>query len=301
MSEFEIIQSIMAKTRAHPSVEIGPGDDCAVIKELADKSLVTSDTLMDGSHFILSEHSPENIAHKAVCANLSDIAAMGGTPDYMVMSLCLPKTISNDFCDRFFDKVFELCKTYDFGLAGGDTNSWQGPLVISITLVGRPHAKGPVLRSQAQPDDEIFVTGRLGGSIQGHHYQFTPRISLARQLLDMCSINSMIDLSDGLGGDLRHIMQASGVGAKLYKDKLPARQCLEGLSREEQISHILSDGEDFELCFTLTRSEAKKIEGWNCLFKIGIITASPGLFWQDGGEIAARGFEHMLDAQESIK
>ncbi len=299
MSEFDLIDKIITQNQPHPAIEWGPGDDCAIIKDLSSKTLVTADTLMDGTHFILSALSPEEIAHKAVCVNLSDIAAMGGTPDYMIVALCLPQSLSGNFCDRFFHKISALCQTHNFGLAGGDTNTWQGPLVISITLVGRPHPRGPVLRSGGKPGDEIFVSGPLGGSLQGHHFQFTPRLQLAKRLLDTCQINSMIDLSDGLAGDLRHILRASNVGATLNKDQLPARHCLRDLPRSEQIAHMLSDGEDFELCFTLDPSEARKVQLWPELFPIGQLTAKSGLHWSDGSEIMVKGYEHMLDSEHS--
>ena len=298
MSELSFIKNIRKQLSQNSQVILGPGDDCAVLPKRHSEQLVTTDTLMDGSHFLCKEHDPELIGRKALAVSLSDIASMGGVPEVAFVSLCMPKSsLAEGFCESVMTGIIKLANDYEVAIGGGDSNSWNGPLVVSITLTGRPHSKGIIYRSGAKKDDVIVVSGPLGGSIEGHHLTFTPRVSLVKQLQEVTSPNAMIDVSDGIGSDLRHICRESNVSATLCSRDIPIRDNIKNLPTEEAVNRALSDGEDFELCFTLSA------EAWETLqtsslkeqfVKIGTINSKSDheLYWDDGSVIEQKGFEH---------
>ena len=199
------------------------------------------------------------------------------------------------FIDRLYAGFASLAQKFQVAIAGGDTNIWEGPLVISVTVVGAVHSKGAITRHGAQVGDVIMVTGDLGGSIQDHHLNFTPRLAEAKALMDAVDLHSMIDISDGLGKDLREICQQSGVGASIDPDRLPLRENIRSLPRDEQLERALSDGEDFELCFTLSEQEAARLQKManapRC-HAIGRIIAGESLVWSSGEPIRSYGYEH---------
>ena len=167
--------------------------------------------------------------------------------------------------------------------------------MVSINLTGRPIKGQPIRRSGACMNDHIFVTGALGGSLAGHHLDFSPPMELVHELVRQFPITSMIDISDGLATDLRHILKQSKVGAFLIKDALPARDTIQNLSKPEQIKRILSDGEDFEICFTVNSSIAETLlKKYPQLIRIGFITDEDEVIrWSDDKSIVdERGYEH---------
>jgi thiamine-monophosphate kinase len=184
---------------------------------------------------------------------------------------------ARQFAERFFAGLLDLADEFGVVIAGGDTNTWDGPLVANITLLGHPAGKAAVTRSGAKPGDKIFVTGELGDSIHGHHLTFTPRVREAQQLIELVDIHAMIDISDGLAADLHHILEASQVGAVLYADKIPCRS---------ELQSALADGEDFELLFTVSAADAEKLErawpGPTRLTCFGEITAVRECWLVDG-------------------
>jgi thiamine-monophosphate kinase len=303
MSELQFIENIRKRLTINSSVKVPIGDDCAVL-DITHHSdmLITVDTLMDGVHFKLEECGPLRAGHKALAVNLSDIAAMGGWALYAVVGLTLPRGAGSEKVGlELMQGIQRLADTFDVAIVGGDTNSWNGPLVVSITVLGVPHAKGSVLRSGAKVGDIIMVTGSLGGSIQGHHLDFTPRLKEARILMDRYHLHSMIDLSDGIATDLRHLCKASGCAALLDIEHLPVSPALSALpDRAQAFHHALSDGEDFELCFTVAEDTAEKILKEAPLdipiTAIGECISGTGLFQKDGGgtvsQLMTKGYEH---------
>ncbi len=305
MNELEIIQKVQATCSSHPSVLLGIGDDAAVLKESIAKQLVCKDMLLDGVHFHVNETDPRRIGHKALAVNLSDIAAMGGVALSAYVALALPRALCHEaFLQGLYDGMEALARRFDLSIAGGDTNIWDGPFAISVTVVGSCHGRGPVLRSGAQEGDIIVVTGPLGDSYAtGHHLDFTPRLKEAQRILDAVSLHSMIDLSDGLGKDLRLMCSQSKVRASLRQDSLPIRSSLQTLPRAQALEAALNDGEDFELCFTLAPDAWKELQA-TCpdlpLTAIGHIGPGEGLAWDLGSGqeqvILAKGYEHKADA-----
>lgn len=259
--EFELIDWIRRRIPIHAQVPLGIGDDAALLKfTRAGEALVTVDMLMDGIHFTLDTATPFQIGWKALGVNLSDIAAMGGRAIAAVVSIALPRSRAWDLAQGVQDGIDALAKRFDVCIAGGDTNTWDGPLVISITALGEPLGQGPVRRGGAEPGDWILVTGELGGSIHGKHLDFVPRLEEVRELQSRVTLHSMIDISDGLAADLHHILEESHVGARLIADKIPisvaAQSATDGRS---PLEHALGDGEDFELLFTLSPADAKNL------------------------------------------
>lgn len=261
MQERDFIQWIRNQQLKFPDhVTIGIGDDTALLKFPNQEVLATVDMLMDGTHFILAQTDPRRIGAKALAVNLSDIAAMGGKPTTALVALALPRQHSSQLPTAIMEGIQDLANRWSVAVAGGDTNTWDGPLVISITVLGIPHAKGPVCRSGAKDQDVIYVTGPLGGSLEGHHLDFKPRIAEAKILLDHFDVHAMIDVSDGLATDLRHILQESGIaGAIIDKANIPLNPNIQSLAFDQAVGKALTDGEDFELCFTVSPTTAKAL------------------------------------------
>lgn len=305
MDERALIHWIQKQTAApSPFVPLSIGDDTALLRFPGGETLVTVDMLMDGTHFTSADTDARRIGHKALAVNLSDIAAMGGTAVAAFVALAIPRSTSPEVTTSLMTGIQALAQQFQVAIAGGDTNTWDGPLVISITVMGIPHAKGPIRRSGARDGDVIYVTGPLGGSILGHHLDFTPRLAAAKALLDHHDIHAMIDLSDGLATDLRHILRASQLsGAIIDEDKLPLRDTIAHLAKSEAIIRALTDGEDFELCFTVSPQTASTLGRGESLgfplYPIGVCTQTQsGLILHSGqGQITTferEGYEHRL-------
>jgi thiamine-monophosphate kinase len=172
----------------------------------------------------------------------------------------------------------ELADEFDVSLAGGDTNTWHGPCVVSVTLLGEVTGAGPVLRSGAQPGDWLMVSGALGGSLQGRHLWFEPRVRLAAQLQERVALHAMIDVSDGLGRDLRHVLRESRVGAVIDADRIPIHEDVDtSLPATDRLQQALADGEDFELLFAVTPADGQLLLEDRSLAapvtRIGVVTA----------------------------
>jgi thiamine-monophosphate kinase len=260
-SEFAYIDWVRRRTPADPRVLIGPGDDAAALK-LTPQSpcLITTDMLLEGSCFRLAEAGPRLVGRKAMAVNLSDIAAMAGRPTAAVVSVGLPRQGGRSLAEELYQGLREMADAFDTAVVGGDTNSWDGPLVISVTLLGEATARGPVRRSGARPGDWLLVTGPLGGSILGKHLTFTPRVREALRLHELADLHAMIDISDGLAADLAHICEESRCGAVLRAADIPiadeARQLNDNRS---PLEHALGDGEDFELIFAVAPEDGRRL------------------------------------------
>jgi thiamine-monophosphate kinase len=208
---------------------------------------------------------PRRAGRKAMAANLSDIAAMAGLPQAAVVSVALPKPESGDrrrFAEELYLGLRDAADPFGVSIVGGDTNSWMGPLVVSVTVLGEVQGRGAVTRAGAKEGDWIFVTGPLGGSILGHHLDFTPRISEARALHAAVELHAMCDISDGLAADLHHILEESHCGAVLVAEAIPVTSAAWELSTstgKSPLQHALGDGEDFELVFTVSPLDGARL------------------------------------------
>ncbi len=260
--EFEYIAWLRARTPADPRVLVGPGDDCAALAPPARELLVTTDMLMDGTDFVLAEVGPRRVGRKAMSANLSDIAAMAGTPTAAVVSAVLPRGAGRSLAAELYLGLRDVADVFGVSIVGGDTNSWDGPLVISVTALGEAGERGAVRRSGARPGDWLFVTGPLGGSILGRHLDFTPRVREAQALHLAAELHAMIDVSDGLAADLNHVCEESRCGAVLNAEAIPIAPAAVELSRtsgKTPLEHALGDGEDFELVFAVSPEDGEKL------------------------------------------
>lgn len=271
-----------------PRIKIGIGDDCAVYESKAGNyQIITTDALIENVHFKLSTTSPKLLGRKALSVNISDIAAMGGTPHLTFISLGIPKSFPVKFLDDLYKGINQVCMEHKIELAGGDTTASPRHLFINITMVGDVSKKHVIPRSGARPGDKIFVTGIPGQSALGlklltsrrkkwqgnlkfqekmiqAHLDPVPRLPEAKKLVNSrLKITSMIDVSDGLVQDLFHICENSGVGAVLREEWLPqSAEMTEfcSLNRLSTMDLILSGGEDYELLFTLKSEDVKKLK-----------------------------------------
>jgi len=259
--EFELIDWIQKRIPAHAQVPVGIGDDAALLKFTRNgESLVTVDMLLEGVHFTFEAATPFQIGWKSLGVNLSDIAAMGGRAVAAVVSIALPRGRAWDLAQGIQEGIDALAQQFNVCIAGGDTNSWDGPLVISITALGEPLGQGPIRRSGARPGDWILVTGTLGGSITGKHLTFTPRLEEARLLQEHVELHSMIDISDGLAADLHHILDESHVGATITAAHVPISPAAQAAEDSRSpLQRALGDGEDFELLMTMSPSDAQSL------------------------------------------
>jgi thiamine-monophosphate kinase len=293
MNERELIARLLPALPGNDSVVVGAGDDCAVI-DLGGPEYVLfkTDAVVENIHF--TPATPlERVGRKALARCLSDIAAMAGKPTAALITLALPPKFDVRDVERIYAGLNNLASEYGVAIAGGETTTSPGGILISVALLGTVEKDKCALRAGGKAGDAVFVTGRLGGSLQGKHLDFEPRIREARWLVEHFRITSMIDVSDGLAGDLRHILKASRVGAELLSSAIP-------ISREAKLSKraessakppllaALTDGEDFELLFTVPpKSAVALLDGWGRQFPrvplscIGKITADPGLRLRD--------------------
>jgi len=252
LGEFGLIDLIKGPFKAHASVIKGIGDDTAVVALTSGKYLLlTTDMLVEGVHFN-KDTPPRMIGRKALGCSLSDIAAMGGVPKYALISIGIPKMENLKKIKQIYAGIKMLARKYKVDVIGGDTVK-SSRLVINVSLLGEVKRKDLVCRDGASPGDQIFVTGQLGRSLKNeHHYRFDPRIKEAQDIVKQFRPSAMIDISDGLAADLGHILRESKVGAVLSKETIPRRA-------KATLQQALSDGEDFELLFTLPPKEARKM------------------------------------------
>ncbi len=328
LGEFGLIERISQRCGSpNRCVVKGIGDDAAILRPSPGKVLLsTTDVLIEHVHFDLSYTDPCSLGHKALASSISDIAAMGGTPRFSLLSLGLPKNLPVEFVDDFYGGLIELGSTYNVSLVGGDTSLSESALFVCVHLLGEAEEDRIVRRGGAQPGQRIMVTGFLGESALGrtilkrmgreealslheelalHHLRPKPPLEFATRLAGRGLATSMIDISDGLASDLGHIVEASGVGATVHLDKLPLSRAFakgtETLS-EDPTSLAVSGGEDFELLFTVAESQAGEVialgETLNCqVTEVGHITSDRGavVFLDEQKRehhVGRRGFDH---------
>jgi thiamine-monophosphate kinase len=326
LGEFELIARFFQRAPQHGDrggrpdrIALGIGDDCALFTPAPGQQLaVSTDLLVEGRHF-LSTVPPERLGHKALAVNLSDLAACGAEPLAFTLALALPRA-DEAFLAPFAHGLFELADAHGIALVGGDTTA--GPLSICITVFGQVPPGQALLRSGARAGDGLWVSGTLGDArlaleafrgrvaLDGDGFEVArramerpePRVALGLALRGLAT--SAIDLSDGLAGDLGHVLAASKVGARLDVDALPRSALLARQPRELQLECLLAGGDDYELLFTAPapRHDAVRAAGAQAgvaLTRIGTIEAAPGLRLVDaqGQALAARfaGFDHFAN------
>jgi thiamine-monophosphate kinase len=281
LGEFDLIERFFKtgadslRTCADSAIALGIGDDCALIKANTDEEIaITSDMLVEGRHFF-ADADPELLACKALAVNLSDLAAMGAKPLGFTLAIALPKA-DEAWLKSFSQGLFATAKEYSCPLIGGDTTA--GPLTISITTFGSTPSGKAIRRSGAKAGDDVWVSGSIGDArlalaalrheinlpsedlqgVEHRMHQPSPRIELGMQLRDVAS--AALDISDGLLGDLRHILKQSQVDAQIELDKLPKSSTLQKQDISIQNLFAACGGDDYELCFTAHPSQREKIQ-----------------------------------------
>jgi thiamine-monophosphate kinase len=302
--EFAFIDWVRRRTPPASRVVVGPGDDTAVLRWPADADcLVTTDMLLEGSCFLLAEAGPRRVGRKAMSVNLSDIAAMAGRPVAAVVSVGLPRQGGRALAEELYLGFREVADAFDTAVVGGDTNTWDGPLVINVTLLGEAVPPGAVRRSGARPGDWLLVTGPLGGSILGKHLDFTPRVHEALALHAAVPLHALIDISDGLAADVGHLCDESRCGAVLFAEAIPltaeAGRMNDGRSALE---HGLGDGEDFELVCAVAPDDARTLLATQPIPGITLVhigeCVEAGLWLEEKGlrrPLAPLGYVHRLE------
>lgn len=317
--EFDLIARYFDRCESHRrDVELGIGDDCALLT-VAEKQLlaISTDTLVSGVHF-LADIDPADLGYKALAVNLSDLAAMGAAPAWLSLALTLPN-VNEDWLQSFSDSLFEQLNYYGMQLIGGDTT--RGPLSLTLTIQGLVPAGRALTRAGARIGDWIYVTGTLGDSAAGlailqnelqvdseadratlihRHLRPQPRILQGQALRSLAS--SAIDISDGLISDLQHILKASGCGASIELEDLPYSDALKNqVDADQALRWALSGGEDYELCFTVPEINRGALDvalsntgaGYTCIGQIG--PQSEGVKFlreKQPVELNFRGFDH---------
>jgi len=290
MNEVELIEQLTRHLPGHPSTLVGAGDDCAVL-DFGDPGRVVlfkTDAVVEGIHFEAGT-DPARVGHKALARCLSDVAAMAGTPTHALVTLAVPADFDARYLERLYAGLSELAAKHGVGIVGGETTTNPERILISVAMLGTAVRGQCPLRSGAKPGDAVFVTGELGGARAGKHLDFEPRLAQARWLVEHFPVHAMIDLSDGLARDLRHVLKASQVGAELLDEAIPISRAARQTARASAGAKparvaALTDGEDFELLFTVpSRQAVPLLDAWKKAFPdlklscIGKITAAPGL------------------------
>ena len=255
LGEDRLLRQIIARLPRNSSVVLGPGDDCALVRFGSDERLLVlkADCVVEQVHFS-SGAKPAAIGWKAMARPLSDFAAMSAVPEAALVTLIAPATTRVGWTRQFYRGLNRAAAAFGVAVVGGETSRTSGPIAVSVSVTGSVEAERWVSRSGGKPGDELFVTGRLGGSLRGRHLTFTPRIVESRWLTQNVRIRAMMDLSDGLGADLPRLAAASGVGFELDEAALPRHR---GCSIEQAIA----DGEDYELLFAVRPHDAQELEG----------------------------------------
>lgn len=306
--ERDFLRRLLPRLPSHPRLLLAPGDDAAVLALAKDNAcVVTTDMLMDGVDFEVARHDLRRIGRKSLAVNLSDLAAMASRPVGAVISLSLPREGGEALALQLYEGLIPLAEEFETAIAGGDTNSWDGRLVICVTAIGEAIPGKEWRRSGAKAGDEILVTGSFGGSILGKHFDFTPRVRESLLLAERYGIRAAMDVSDGLTLDLSRLCEASGVGAILDTSLIPIAPAAEELARQKRdslspLDHALGDGEDFELILAAAPDVAARILAAQPLAvpitRIGRFVPQPGMWQQATGgppqPLPPRGYEHRL-------
>ena len=288
LGEFGLIERLRSRLNTRsPRVKKGIGDDCAVFSTHPNTVQLTStDALIESIHFDLKTISPKQLGRKAMAVNISDIAAMGGTPYLALISLGLPPSTSTEFIDKLYSGLQTICDSHKIELAGGDTVASPKHLFINVCVLGEAYRNRVFYRTGAKPGDQVFVTGNLGDSAMGFrilmaknknfgtakhknalikkHLEPIPRVKESNLLAkSRLKVTSMIDISDGLTQDLGHLCAKDNLGANLYENSLPVSEALYNVclqKRYDPTTWALQGGEDYELLFTIKPEDVKYLK-----------------------------------------
>jgi thiamine-monophosphate kinase len=280
-SEFEFLEELRRKfSRPDKRIVTGIGDDGAVIRPSARQELVvSSDMLVEDIDFKLDWTTPQQLGYKALAVSLSDIAAMGAKPVWSTISLGIPEALwQADFLKEFYQGWQDLAAKHNVALVGGDISKTPDKLVIDSVVGGTVRRGRAVTRAGAKPGDLVYVSGELGGAAAGlrllqsggkrtpaagkliaRHLRPEPRCQIGATLGELKIASAMIDISDGLSSDLAHLCRESGVGARIFQEKLPVDRNLKTLDLDDELELVLNGGEDFELLFTIPRRLRKDL------------------------------------------
>jgi thiamine-monophosphate kinase len=319
----KILGSVSVTPEIHQRLIKGIFDDAAVFRPAAGKvQLVTTDSYAEGIHFDLTYTALRHLGWKVMAASVSDIAAMGGAPEYATVSISVPQRMSVEMLEELYEGIAGACREYSFLVAGGDTTASSAGLVISVTIIGSAEEQKVVYRNGAKPGDYLCVTGHLGASLAGlkillreksrfaatlegetftpnlepyaaaleKHFMPRPRFDIVGILTSTVCANAMIDISDGLASEIHHICKESNVGATLFERSIPVdlvTQHIAGEFSESPVDYALYGGDEYELLFTLTDKEFEKLEQLtNDVSVVGRITeAGTGvMFVRENGE-----------------
>lgn len=327
LGEFGLIQHLTKNIEIrNASTVLGVGDDAAVIDHFGKQTVVTTDMLIEGVHFDLMYTPLKHLGYKSVVVNLSDVYAMNATPTQITISLGLSNRISVEAIDEFYEGVYAACEKYNVDLVGGDTCSSQKGFIISVTAIGEVTPDQFVKRSTAQKGDLVCCSGDLGGAYVGllflererkiflEHPGVQPDLEnetyvigrllkpeARKDIIEFLEQNeikptSMIDVSDGLSSEILHICTQSGLGVRLYEDKIPISEDMKRAAFKFEIDPTacaLSGGEDYELLFTLPQSEYDKLVLNEQISVIGYMTEP-----EEGAKIITKGGHlHDITAQ----
>ncbi len=306
MNETELITKLTAALPTDDSVHVGPGDDCAVVDlgMIGDYLLFKTDAIVEGIHFT-ADTPPEKIGRKAIARALSDIAAMGGWPTHALITLGLPEGYDQERLAAIYQGAGEMGASHKTFIVGGEVTR-TSELLISVAMIGECDRMYTLTREGSKNGDAIFVTGELGGSLSGKHLDFDPRLEESRWLAQQFEIHAMIDLSDGLATDLRHLL-GKKLGAELRTPAIPISRAAKKQAKANPTKTAtiaaLTDGEDYELLFTLPANQAVTLhDQWKEKFPdlplhcIGKITNQPGITLRDDKGVLplnVKGYDHL--------
>ncbi len=310
IGEFGLIKRIAPPVlnSSQKDIIVGNGDDAAILK--ADGLIaLTTDCMVEGDHFRTDWFTPEQIGMKAIEVNVSDVYAMGSEPRFILVSLALPKDLKVDFVTRMYDGMNHSCKKHGCTIVGGNMTHSE-KIIVNITAIGKASKKNLTLRSGAKPGDLIFVSGYVGGGRAGLRLfqKGIPGFDQTRRLyLEPNSqpdaihyasyVNSMEDISDGLGSEIAHICDASRCGAVIYKENIPIADETRKIAArlgEDEYDYALFGGEDFQMAYTVPEKNLKKITG----YLIGEVTEKKGVRLHSNGSernISGKGYDHFVN------
>src|SRR5712691_574773 len=254
LGEDRLLARLLPSLPIRKGVVAGAGDDCAVVEMPGGNNLLLlkTDCVVEKIHFA-TKTDPVSVGWKAMMRPLSDFAAVSGLPQFALITLIVPAQRSRDWVKKLYHGLNRAAARFDVSIVGGETSNTRGPAVISVSVSGFVEKNRFISRKGGKIGDDLFVTGRLGGSLRGKHLRFVPRIKESRWLTENFRVHAMIDLSDGLGADLPRLARASKAGFKIDMESLP-------LNPGAKIDNAISDGEDYELLFAISPRYRRRLQ-----------------------------------------